>query len=106
MTKKISKKKNQKKTYKDYQELLYEDLKDPTIAKTYLNEALQDDDERVILLALKDVIEAQGKDISALARKSNIERQSIYRILSKKGNPRWTNINALLKTLGYHLRIK
>ena len=102
MTKKIKK----NTAHKEYKELLNEDLSDPKIAKEYLNEALKDEDERVFLLALKDVIEARDEDIAALAQKSHIERQSLYRILSKKGNPRWLNINAIFKALGFHLQLK
>jgi DNA-binding phage protein len=47
-----------KKRFVDYHENLLERLQDPKFAAAYLNEAVLDEDQRVFLLALKDVIEA------------------------------------------------
>lgn len=44
-----------KRKHKDYQEHLLESLKDHDEALAYLNAALADEDQRVFLLALKDV---------------------------------------------------
>lgn len=95
-----------KKIYKNYNELLHERLQDPKLAKAYLNEALQDDDEKVFLIALGDVLEAQGIDITALAKKANISRQNIYRMLSHKGNPRWGNIKSLIGAMGLQVQLR
>ena len=46
-----------KKTYESYTAFLQDRLKDPELAMAYLNEALQDEDKNVFLLALKDVLE-------------------------------------------------
>jgi len=45
--------------YRDFQEILIEKLQEPKLALAYLNEALMDEDQRVFLLALKDVLLAQ-----------------------------------------------
>ena len=45
---------------KDYKEHLLEQLKKPEEAAAYLNAALQDNDPHVFLLALRDIVEAQG----------------------------------------------
>jgi len=71
----------------------------------YLNEALQDKDQNVFLIALKDVLEAQCSDISALTKKAHISRQSLYRMLSKKGNPCWSNITALIDAMDLQVQI-
>lgn len=76
-----------KKELTNYEKNLLEALKDHDESLAYLNAALQDEDQRVFLLALKDVLTAQSIDISAFAIESNITRQNIYRI-SNKGNPR------------------
>lgn len=86
--------------YRTYEESLLEDLQDPHEALAYLNAALEDEDRRVFLLALKDVLKAQNIDISAFAQDVQITRQNIYRILSKTGNPRWDSLNSLLQALG------
>ena len=94
-----------KKIYKNYEELLHDRLKDPKLAMAYLNEALQDEDQNVFLVALKDVLDAQGQDISALAKKAHITRQNLYRMLSKKGNPRWDNITSLIGAMGLQVQL-
>lgn len=47
-----------KRKYKDYRESLLQDLQDPKEALAYLNAARLDEDKRVFLLALKDVLDA------------------------------------------------
>ncbi len=94
-----------KQTYSNYKELLQDRLKNPRLATAYLNEALQDEDQNVFLIALKDVLEAQGQDVSALTKKAHISRQSFYRMLSKKGNPRWSNITSLIDAIGLQVHL-
>lgn len=98
-------KKKKKKIYKNYHEWLYEELQNPEFAIAYLNEALMDEDQKVFLIALKDILEAQKKDMSQLAKKTDISRQNLYRMLSKKGNPRWDSLASLFNALGYQIQI-
>lgn len=51
------------KRFTDYQDILLERLQDPDAAQAYLNAALEDEDERVFLLALKDALEAQSGNV-------------------------------------------
>ena len=44
------------KRFKNYQEELLESLQDPKEALAYLNAALMDEDQRVFLLALKNLL--------------------------------------------------
>jgi DNA-binding phage protein len=67
-----------KKRLLDYQEELTRSLQDPDEALAYLNAALIDDDPGVFLLALKNVLEAQGGDMSALAKKAHLNRENLY----------------------------
>lgn len=94
-----------KRIFRDYQEKLLEDLQDPKLASAYLNVALMDEDPRIFLLALKDVYEAQGGQMTDLARKTKLSRENLYRILSKKGNPKLTNIISLLNAVGFQLSV-
>ena len=95
-----------KKTrHRDFEEYLSEKLQDPELALGYLNEALMDEDQRVFLLALKDVLTAQGEDIASLAQEAHLTRQNIYRMLSKTGNPRWTSLTSLLNALGLQVHL-
>lgn len=90
----------------DYQEQLLTKLHDAAFATAYLNEALSDEDSRVFLLALKNVIAAQEENISTIAKKANLTRTSIYRILSQTGNPKLTNIISLLNAIGLQLAVQ
>lgn len=96
---------NKNKKYKDYNTWLLDELKDQKLALNYLNEALMDEDQRVFLIALKDVLAAQGQDMSALAKDAHITRQNLYRILSAQGNPRWSNLSSLCNVLGFQVQL-
>ena len=86
--------------YKDY---LRETLKGPKEAAAYLDEALKDADPSVFTLALRDVVDACGGGIAAIARKTSLNREGLYRMLSEKGNPRFKNLNSLMVSLGLEL---
>ena len=94
-----------KRQFRDYQEKLIQALQDPELASAYLNEALKDEDPRMFLLALKNVCEAQGEEMTDLARRTKLSRENLYRILSKKGNPKLNNIIALLNAVGFQISI-
>ena len=94
-----------KKEFRDYQEKLLQDLQDPELASEYLSEALKDEDPRIFLLALKNVCEAQGEEMTDLARRTKVSRENLYRILSKKGNPKLNNIMSLLNAVGFQLSV-
>ena len=90
----------------DYQEHLIERLKDPRKALAYLNAALTDEDERVFLLALKNVLEAQGGDMTSLAKEADLNRENLYRIFSRRGNPKLTSIKSVLNAMGLELAVQ
>jgi len=99
----MTKKEPQYREFKDY---LLEKLKDPEHAFAYLNTAFDDEDDRVFLLALKNVLQAQGGDMTAVAEQAHITRQSLHKILSEQGNPRLTSLRSILHVLGYDLAIR
>ena len=89
---------------RDYKEHLLEQLQDPEEAAAYLNAALHDDDPHVFLLALRDIAEAQG-GMSWLADVADLNRESLYRTLSLRGNPRFFNLLSVLDAVGLELSI-
>ena len=95
-----------KRNHDSFKSYSLEKLKDHAFALEYLNAALIDDDQRVFLLALKNVLEAQGCDISSIAEYTQLSRQNLYRILSEKGNPKLTSIRSLLHVMGLELAIQ
>lgn len=90
---------------RSYQKVLIERLKSPKEAAAYLNAALEDDDLRVFLVALRDVAEAHG-GISYLAKETELNRESLYRTLSKHGNPTVINLFHMLDALGLEFNLK
>lgn len=89
---------------KSYVESLRRRLaEDPEEAAAYLDAALEDGDPQVFLLALRDVAEARG--IGRLAEETNLNRESMYRMLSERGNPRLTSLDAVLDALGLRLGV-
>ena len=92
---------------KSYQAALIESLKDSEEAAAYLNAALEEDAEDaedLFLLALRNVAEARG--IAKLAEEATLNRESLYRALSAKGNPRLSTIGAVLDALGLLLAVE
>ena len=98
--------KNKKRVIKSesYQDYLIHSLSDPEEASGYLNAALEGGDIKVFLLALQNVIQAQG-GVTALAEKTKKSRTSLYKTLSKNGNPYLKNANELLVAMGMHLSV-
>jgi probable addiction module antidote protein len=90
------------KRARSHDDELKESLKDPVKAAEYLRVAYGDPDKRVLLLALKDVVEARA-GISRIARLAKLDRRHLYVMLSKDGNPEWFSVNRLLNALGIQL---
>ena len=95
---------------KDYQEWLVEKLKDHDEAVAYLNAALEEslkgdeESQQVFLIALRNVAEAHG-GMALLAKKARVGRESLYKTLSEKGNPKWHTLVSLVIALGLNLRL-
>jgi len=91
-------------TSKQYQPELIKALRDPREAVEYLNAALEDGGPDAFLLAIRNVTEAQG-GIARLSEKAKLNRESLYRMLSERGNPELRSLDALLHALGFRLAI-
>ena len=80
--------------------------KSPRFAAEYLRAALEDADEpRVLLIALRRIAEARG-GIAKVAKAAGIERESLYRALSVRGNPRLSTLVAVTKAVGLKLTVE
>jgi|SRR5579863_8072575 probable addiction module antidote protein len=79
--------------------------KDPEFAAEYLKAALEDSEEpRVLLIALRHLALARG--IARVAKSAGIERESLYRALSIRGNPRLSTLVAVTKAIGLRLTVE
>jgi len=88
-----------------YHEDLLRRLKNPEYAVGYLNACLEAKDEGAFLLAVRDVAQAHG-GLSQLAKKTGLNREHLFRMLSKRGNPRLTSLKELIGALGFKLRLR
>ena len=93
----------------DYHDDLIERLKDRKYATVYLNtafeESLKGDEEsqKLFLRALKYVAEAQG-NLSSLAKRAHMRRESIYKMLSDDGNPYFYSFASLINAMGFGMK--
>lgn len=92
------------KLTRDYKEYLYDRLQDPDAVAGYLNAILEENDVSAFLLALRYVAEARG--FSGVAQAAELNRESLYRMLSDQGNPRLSSMVSLFGALGVQLQVK
>jgi probable addiction module antidote protein len=79
--------------------------KNPEFAAEYLKATLEEaDDPRALLMALRHLAQAQG--IAKVAKVAGIERESLYRALSMRGNPRLSTLVAVTKAIGLRLTVE
>ena len=79
--------------------------KDLEFAAEYLKAALEDENEpQVLLIALRHVARARG--IAKVAKAAGVERESLYRALSVRGNPRLSTLVAITKAIGLRLTVE
>jgi len=83
--------------------ILAEHLAHPEQAAKYLTACYEEGPE-VFLQGLRDVVEAPG-GMTQAARLAKLNRESLYRQLSRRGNPGLASLNALLTALGLKVQI-
>ena len=88
---------------KDYSEVLFEQLTDPEIAAEYLSVAIEEGSTDEFLLALRNVAEAHG-GVGVLSNITDLNRQSMYKMLSADGNPTLASLLSVLKAVGITIR--
>ena len=91
-------------TYKSYHSYLIESLKDPLEAAAYLDAVLEDGDFEHILLALKNVAEAQ-QDITNNQKNNNLNLDINPQLLPKQQPSELMTIAKLLNQLGLKLSV-
>lgn len=86
--------------------VIHELRREPEFAAEYLKAALEDaDDPGVLLIALRHVAEARG-GLAKVAKAAGVERESLYRALSARGNPRLSTLVAVTKAMGLKLTVE
>ena len=82
---------------------LNERLRDPEHVAAYLNAAAKESQD-VFMLALRDVAEAHK--ISRIAVAAGVNRETLYRTLSARGNPTFTTLESILEAVGVELHYR
>jgi probable addiction module antidote protein len=90
-----------------HDEAIVEELRqNPKFAAEYLKAALEDQDEpRVLLIAMRHIAEARG-GVAKVAKAAGIQRESLYRALSARGNPRLSTLLAVAQAMGLKLTVE
>ncbi len=99
----------EERSMRDYRDFVTEKMHDPDEAAEYLrcsfDEYFKDGNTKAFLTAIRTVAEAQG-DMAKLSRQAELDRQMLYRTLSKKGNPKINTLGSILNSLGFRLSIE
>jgi len=95
------------KTSVSHDEVMIRKLRaNKAFAAEYLKAAMEDTEEpQALLVALRHVAEARG-GIAKIAKAAGIERESLYRALSRRGNPRLSTLVAVTKAMGLTLTVE
>ena len=87
------------KGLRDHKTAIIEHLKtNESFRKAYLNEALNEDEPAVVLSMLRDIVDAT-RGFTKLAKETGLARQSLYKVLSEKGNPEFGSVWKVVRIL-------
>lgn len=87
-----------------HDDFMRERLAKDRFAVEYLQAAIDDGDNGVLLLALRRIAEARG-GMTRLAEESGLAREALYRTLGPNGNPRLSSLRAVLEATGLRLTV-
>jgi probable addiction module antidote protein len=90
--------------YRKYENYLDNALKDPERAASYLNTAMEEGSIEVLLLAVADIARSYG--MSHISKKADLQREGLYKMLSKKGNPELKSFLSILNASGITLHFQ
>ncbi len=87
-----------------YKEHLLDSLRDTNAAAAYLTACLDDENPQVFLLAVRDVADVYG-GLREVSRRTGLNRESLYRMLSRSGNPELRSLRSVLASLDLRLTV-
>jgi probable addiction module antidote protein len=90
---------------KSYDELQQRELQDPEVAAEYLSASIEEGSVDQFLLALRCVADAHG-GLGVLSDVTDLNRQSMYKMLSERGNPTLANLLTVLRAVGIELSFR
>lgn len=78
--------------------------KDAKHAAAFLEAAMETGDPGDLMAALRDIADAHG-GITEIAKATGLNRETLYRTLSKKGNPNLSSLIPILQATGLRIVI-
>jgi probable addiction module antidote protein len=90
-----------------HDEAIVRELRDNSkYAVEYLKAAIEESDEpQVLLIALRHLAEAKG-GLAEVAKAAGIQRESLYRAFSPRGNLRLSTLLAVTKAMGMKITVE
>jgi len=92
-------------TSRAHEDWLIARSKNPKEAAAYIEAAIEENDQGVLMLALRQIAMAR-RGVAAIAENAGVAREATYRMLSGKGNPELKSFTALLAAAGLQLSVK
>jgi len=98
-----------KRPYVSHEDSQVEEFrKHPDRAMEYLNACVQvafeENDPELVLSALSVIAKVYG--MTKLAKKARLQRESLHRMLSKRGNPEWNSLFRVFRALRIQPRLE
>lgn len=81
-----------------------EHLRDESEIAAYIEAMLKDGNAHIVPVALRTVADAVG-GMAALAERTGLSRETLYRTLSDRGNPRLDTLVAILHAFGLRISV-
>jgi len=79
--------------------------RDPDFAADYLDSLLADGDQADLMLALRHMADAFG-GVPKIAEQAQLNPTTLYRTLSRSGNPELRSLSAILGAMGLRIAIQ
>ena len=78
-------------------------LDDPKEVAAYLDAVLEERGDKLLLVALRNVIKSRG--FARVAQGAGLRRETLYQSFSEDGSPRLSTLNGVLGQLGLRLSV-
>lgn len=89
---------------KDLSETFDHELRNPEFAAGYLQAALEENDFDTFVVALRDIVQANG-GMAKTNQETELSSESLYKTLCENGNPQFSTLQAVLKSVGLQFSI-
>ena len=78
-------------------------LNTPEEIAAYLDAVLEEGDDKLLLVALRNVVKSKG--FTKVAQGAGLRRETLYQSFSEDGNPRLSTLSGVLGQLGLRLSV-